>query len=158
REAASSLPADGHRPRGWSRHRRGRALGRRDRERAEGRPRLVGGADGQAPGSAGGAPSVTAFVSLRRQLGRLVAGGMLGKGFWAVMDQGLFAFSNFLVNILLARWLAPESYGAFSIAFSLFLVLGTFHTALLTEPMLVFGASKYRYSFAEYLRVLLRGH
>lgn len=101
---------------------------------------------------------MTAFVSLRRQLGRLVAGGMLGKGFWAVMDQGLFAFSNFLVNILLARWLAPESYGAFSIAFSLFLVLGTFHTALLTEPMLVFGASKYRYSFAEYLRVLLRGH
>lgn len=104
-----------------------------------------------------GTSKMTALVSLRRQVGRLAA-GMLGKGFWAVMDQGLFALSNFIVNILLARWLTPDAYGAFSIAFSIFLVLGTFHTALLTEPMLVFGASKYGDGFVGYLRVLLRGH
>lgn len=81
-----------------------------------------------------------------------------GKGFWAVMDQGLFAASNFTLNIMLARWLTPTDYGAFSVAYTLFLLAGTFHTAALTEPMLVFGSGKYKERFSDYLRVLLRGH
>ena len=82
----------------------------------------------------------------------------LGKGFWAIMDQGLFAASNFALNIMLARWLTPTDYGAFSVAYTLFLLFGTFHTALLTEPMLVFGPGKYKERFRDYLGVLLRGH
>ena len=81
-----------------------------------------------------------------------------GRGFWAVMDQGLFATSNFILNILLARWLTPAEYGAFAVAYTIFLLLGTFHTALITEPMLVFGSGKYKDCFFQYLRVLLRGH
>ena len=81
-----------------------------------------------------------------------------GRGMWAVMDQGLFATSNFAVGILLARWLSPPEYGAFTLAFSLFLLFGTLHTALLTEPMLVFGSSKFSGGFSTYLRVLVRGH
>jgi hypothetical protein len=38
------------------------------------------------------------------------------KGSLAVLDQGLFSGANFIVNILLARWLAPEEYGAFAVA------------------------------------------
>jgi hypothetical protein len=34
------------------------------------------------------------------------------KGGLAVLDQGLISGSNFLVGILLARWLAPAEYGA----------------------------------------------
>lgn len=49
--------------------------------------------------------------------------GWARKGFWAVLDQGLFAGSNFLVSVLLARWLEPASYGAFSVAYSVFLLL-----------------------------------
>jgi O-antigen/teichoic acid export membrane protein len=74
------------------------------------------------------------------------------------MDQGLFAVSNFALNILLARWLTSTDYGAFSVAYTVFLLLGTFHTALLTEPMLVFGPGKYASRFPAYLGVLLRGH
>jgi len=82
----------------------------------------------------------------------------VGKGSLAILDQGLFAASNFLLSVLLARWLEPAEYGAFALAYSIFLLLGVFHTAILTEPMLVFGPGKYRERFPEYLGILLRGH
>ena len=81
-----------------------------------------------------------------------------GKGFWVVVDQALFAGTNFLVNILLARWLEPAAYGAFATAYAVFLLLGTLHTALWTEPMLVYGSSRYREAFGAYQAVLLRYH
>lgn len=80
------------------------------------------------------------------------------KGSLAVLDQGLFSGANFLVNILLARWLEPEEYGAFAVALSIFYLLAGFHTAVLTEPMMVFGAGKYREQFRKYLGMLLLGH
>ena len=73
-------------------------------------------------------------------------------------DQALFAGANFLVSILLARWLEPAAYGAFSLAYAIFLLLGTVHTGLWTEPMLVYGSGRYRENFAAYQRVLLRYH
>ena len=82
----------------------------------------------------------------------------LGKGFWAVTDQGLFAASNFVLNILLARWLAPQDYGAFVVAYAVFSLVGVVHNALLSEPMLVFGAGRYQAHLPEYLGVLLYGH
>ncbi len=82
----------------------------------------------------------------------------LKKGSLAVIDQGLFSGANFIVNILLARWLKPEEYGAFAVAMSVFYLLAGFHTAVLTEPMMVFGAGKYRESFRKYLGMLLYGH
>ena len=52
----------------------------------------------------------------------------------------------------------PEAYGAFTVAFSVFMLLGTFHTGLLTEPMLVFGPGRYRGWLPQYLSALLRGN
>lgn len=82
----------------------------------------------------------------------------LGKSVWALMDQCLFAFSNFLLNVCLARWLAPDSYGAFSLAFSVFLFVGVVHTSIFTEPMLVFGSGRYEKSQKVYLQSLVRLH
>ena len=81
-----------------------------------------------------------------------------GRSFWAVSDQALFALSNFALNILLARWLAPEEYGAFAVAYTLFLLLGTIHTGILTEPMQIFGPGKHKDRFGHYLYVLIKGH
>lgn len=81
-----------------------------------------------------------------------------GRGFWAVVDQALFAGTNFLVGILLARWLEPAAYGAFSVAYSVFLLLGTLHTALWTEPMMVYGSGRFREAFGAYQRVLIGYH
>lgn len=80
------------------------------------------------------------------------------RGVWAIADQGLFACSNFIAGVLLARWLSPADFGLYSIGFATFLFVGTLHTALLTEPMMVFGSSRYEHTFLEYLNTLLRIH
>jgi O-antigen/teichoic acid export membrane protein len=63
-----------------------------------------------------------------------------------------------MVNVLLARWLSAHAYGAFAVSYSLFLLLGTVHTALLAEPLLVFGAGKYGHAIPAYVRIVMRGH
>src|ERR1035438_3487461 len=100
------------------------------------------------------------ILTARDQLRAFLKGWMpwVGKGSLAVLDQGLFAISNFLINVLLARWLAPADYGAFALAYSVFLLLLVFHNAMFSGPMLVFGPGKYRERFPEYLGILLRGH
>jgi O-antigen/teichoic acid export membrane protein len=79
-------------------------------------------------------------------------------GACAVMDQGLFAASNFAINVALARWLAPDAYGAFTTAYATFLILATVHTAVLAEPLIIFGAKKYRDTLPSYFAVLQRAH
>jgi len=76
----------------------------------------------------------------------------------AVADQGLFALTNFGVSVLLARWLPQRDYGTFAVAFSALLLMGTVHTALLTEPMLVLGPSRYRGRTASYVHRLAPLH
>jgi O-antigen/teichoic acid export membrane protein len=82
----------------------------------------------------------------------------LTKGVWAVSDQGLFATSNFVLNILLARWLPADDYGAFGVTFAVFLLVGSVHTAVFAEPLLVFGSGKYKDRLSEYVGALLYGH
>ena len=92
---------------------------------------------------------MTVSAALGRSLGARTR--RLGVGTFALLDQLLFAGSSFSINILLARWLPPVQYGAFALAFFVFLLLGALHTAVLTEPMLVFGASVYRDRVRTYL-------
>ena len=96
--------------------------------------------------------------SRREQVRASVKGWMpwVGKGSLAILDQGLISGSNFLIGILLARWLAPEAYGAYALAFSVFLFLSGFHNALLLEPMSVFGPASYRDQLRAYLGKLLQ--
>jgi O-antigen/teichoic acid export membrane protein len=99
-----------------------------------------------------GTPSV-AEPTLGQRLNHVVR-----KGTLAVTDQALFSGANFLVNILLARWLSPAEYGAYSLAFAVFLLFAALHSAILIEPMMIFGAGKYFSRFPRYLRVLIGGH
>ena len=80
----------------------------------------------------------------------------VGKGSLAVLDQGLISGSNFLIGILLARWLAPGAYGAYALAFSIFLFLSGFHSSLFLEPMSVFGPGQYKDRLPAYVGKLLR--
>lgn len=77
------------------------------------------------------------------------------KGSLAILDQGLIAGTNFLLNILLARWLAPEQYGVYALAFAGFLFLAALYDALLLEPMAVLGPVAYQSRRREYLGALL---
>ncbi len=65
-------------------------------------------------------------------------------------DQGLLSLSNFVVNILLARYLSIESYGFFSVIFAYFLFFSGFQNALVLEPVSVFGPAKYKSIIKEY--------
>jgi len=82
----------------------------------------------------------------------------VSKGGFAILDQGLISGSNFIVSILLARWLVPEQYGAYAVAFGIFVLLSLVYQSLVLEPMAVFGGSAYRDGLRGYLRSLLWIH
>jgi hypothetical protein len=67
----------------------------------------------------------------------------VGKGALAIVDQGLLSGSNFLLAVLLARWLPRDQYGAFALGFSIFLFLSGLHNAFFLEPMSVLGPESY---------------
>jgi O-antigen/teichoic acid export membrane protein/thymidylate kinase len=81
-------------------------------------------------------------------------GVWLVKGFMAVTDQGLISGSNFVLSIILARYLSASQYGTFAIAYSTFVLFSLVHQALVLEPMSVLGPSLYRDSLRHYMALL----
>lgn len=79
----------------------------------------------------------------------------LQKGFLAVLDQGLISGSNFILSILLARWLRPEQYGAYALSFAIFVLCSFLQQGLFLEPMSVFGPSVYRGTQRQYIGTLV---
>jgi len=87
---------------------------------------------------------------------RLVPWGR--KGGLAILDQGLISGSNFVISILLARWLMPDQYGAYAVAFGIYIMLSLVYQSLVLEPMGVFGGSVFRSNLRGYLRSLVSIH
>lgn len=81
-----------------------------------------------------------------------------GNAAFSLLDQVIASGGNFLVSILLARWLVPSEYGAFSVAFEVFLFATLFHNALILEPMKVLGARRFAGRIGMYLRAQLVLH
>lgn len=80
------------------------------------------------------------------------------KGGLAVVDQGLVTGSNFLISILLARWLTIEQYGAYAVAFAVFSLIIMLYQSLFLEPMAVYGASTYGDRLRGYFKSLWSLH
>ncbi|MGE0652377.1 MAG: hypothetical protein AB7P12_11590, partial [Alphaproteobacteria bacterium] len=78
----------------------------------------------------------------------------LTSGFWAIVDQGTYAGTNFIVNIILARWLEPSEYGAFAVGYAAFVFVVVIHTSLVLEPVLVFHSGRFQTRSGEYLSAL----
>jgi O-antigen/teichoic acid export membrane protein len=68
-------------------------------------------------------------------------------------DQALLSGANFFFNVLLVRWLMPDEYGVFAIAFSIFLFLSGFQNALILQPASVIGAAYYQGNLSKYFGV-----
>jgi len=64
------------------------------------------------------------------------------QGFWAIADQGVVSFGNFLTTIILARAVSPEVYGVWTVIFGLILFLNGLHASLITYPLSVRLASR----------------
>jgi O-antigen/teichoic acid export membrane protein len=80
------------------------------------------------------------------------------KGGLTILDQGLISGSNFLISVLLARWLTAEQYGAYAVAFGIFVLLSLIYQSLVLEPMSVFGGSTYRNNLRGYFSSLVWIH
>src|SRR5437899_1567336 len=103
---------------------------------------------------AGSAPDTSAPLQFTAE--RLRVWGL--KSALALVDQGLFSGAGFLVNLLLARWLAPASYGAFAVTFAGFLFISGFHNVLLLEPLTVMGPGRHSDNLPAYFRAQFQLH
>jgi hypothetical protein len=64
--------------------------------------------------------------------------------FWLMTDQGVFALSNFVLNVQFARWLSPHEYGLFAISFTGFVDVdrrGSYLLALVRLHLLLLGSA-----------------
>jgi hypothetical protein len=80
------------------------------------------------------------------------------KGGTAILDQGIFSSTNFILNLLLARWLDASSYGVFAVAFAVYLFFTGFHNAMILEPISVLGPARYKLELPGYLHSQYRIH
>ena len=85
-------------------------------------------------------------------------GGWSKKISGAMLDQAFFSGSNFVLNILLARWIGVEGYGAFVFVYSWFVLAQNIYDAVIAEPMSIFGSVKYSDFFKRYLGFMYVGH
>lgn len=58
------------------------------------------------------------------------------QGPWVLIDQAVVSGGNFLIGVLLARFLGPESFGAYVLLQAVMLYLNSFQGALIFQPML----------------------
>ncbi|MFY9527630.1 MAG: hypothetical protein WBC04_14220 [Candidatus Acidiferrales bacterium] len=77
------------------------------------------------------------------------------KASMAITDQALISGSNFVLSIILARYLSASQYGTYAMALSTFVLFSLVHQALVLEPMSVLGPSLYRGSIRHYLGLLM---
>jgi O-antigen/teichoic acid export membrane protein len=75
----------------------------------------------------------------------------------AVTDQSLYALSNMVLQIIVARSVSPDEFGAYSVGATFFFVAATVHQACIIEPMFVFSTQRYVGSMAAYHERLRRG-
>jgi O-antigen/teichoic acid export membrane protein len=80
------------------------------------------------------------------------------KGGLTLLDHAFITGSNFVISILLARWLSPGEYGAYAVAYAVLTLVIMLYQALLVEPMSIFGASTYRQRLRGYVKSLLLIH
>lgn len=70
------------------------------------------------------------------------AGEMARKGYLSVVDQAIVSGGNFITGLLLGRYVAPQAFGVFVIAWTTMMILMSIQNALFFTPMSVIGAQK----------------
>lgn len=93
-----------------------------------------------------------------RHLYRLITTRGLNRLLWTTMDQAIFALSNFIMNILFARWLPAADYGLFMMSFSGYMLLCVLHWGGMLEPLLVLSAQIERHKQRTYITTLGWAH
>lgn len=70
--------------------------------------------------------------------------------FWGLSDHAMISAANFVTMVLVARGLGPEAFGAFTLVYTVLLLMNSLQSALITEPHNVLGASRSGATYARY--------
>lgn len=73
------------------------------------------------------------------------------KSSLSILDQGIHAGANFVVSILLARWLLPAEFGIYALSMAVIQYGYQLQNAMILEPMSVLGTSNYSNELTLYL-------
>lgn len=60
-----------------------------------------------------------------------------GRAGWALTDQAISSFTNFAMGVLIARSTSAEAFGAFTLAFSTYLIVMNLARASGTQPLVI---------------------
>src|ERR1035437_8362464 len=63
----------------------------------------------------------------------------LGREIWALTDQAVVSATNFLTNVMLARFMGLREFGIFALAWMSVLFVNSLQTALIISPMMSIG-------------------
>ena len=113
-------------------------------------PPIDGAAHERVPVAAAKIPDATTQSARIRRWG--------WKSALSIVDQGLTAAAGFGVNFVLARWLPTPIYGAFAVAFAVYLFVSGFHNVLLLEPLSVLGPARHAHQLRAYFRAQIATH
>ena len=94
-------------------------------ERRRGRPAALGDAGGET----------TSPTEARGVHGK--PRPVLRRAGWTFVDQGLSSVTNLVLSVLVARAVAPEAFGAFALAFSIYLIFLGVSRSLATDSLIV---------------------
>jgi O-antigen/teichoic acid export membrane protein len=89
---------------------------------------------------------------------RRIVRGWSGPTALALLDQGTSSGANFVLQIVLARHLSPDAYGAFNVAYAVYLMFLTVPNLVLFEPMVVLGQRHTGRGLDAYAARLFRAH
>ena len=62
---------------------------------------------------------------------------MAGRAGWALVDQGISSFTSFTLGVLIARAVSRDDFGAFTLAFSTYLIILNIARAVGTQPLVI---------------------
>lgn len=78
------------------------------------------------------------------------------KGALAILDQTIFSSANFIVSILLAKWLGDKDFGGFAIGLTIITFFMQVYTSFSLETISVIGPSGYHDRLYSYLMGQIR--
>lgn len=84
-----------------------------------------------------------------------INGTVARRGILALVDQSLIAGINFVTALMLARLAPLNEYGAYALIFSVLSFLMGLQGALLTGPMMIYGAVRDGAELSRYLRAVM---
>jgi O-antigen/teichoic acid export membrane protein len=62
---------------------------------------------------------------------------LIGRAGWAVIDQGFVSLANFGLGVIVARLVSPTEFGAFGVAFAIYLVALNVSRGFATQPLTI---------------------